>query len=113
MVATATRTLLESLDRLPNDDGRTRIAIICYDVALYFFSMPVGSTEASVLVVSDIDDVFLPRPQDLLVSLKDARVSIEALLVQINHIFKDNLSIGGALGPTLQAALKLMARTFP
>lgn len=41
MVATATRTILENLDRIPDEDGRTKVAIVCYDVSLYFFSMPV------------------------------------------------------------------------
>ena len=41
MVATACRTLLETLDRIPNEDNRTKVAIICFDVALYFFSMTV------------------------------------------------------------------------
>ena len=43
MLATATRTILESLDRLPNVDDRTKIAIIGFDVALYFFHIPVSS----------------------------------------------------------------------
>ena len=42
MVATATRTILENLDRIPDEDERTKVAIICYDTSLYFFSMPVG-----------------------------------------------------------------------
>ena len=42
MVATATRTILENLDRIPDEDDRTKIAIICYDVSLYFFSMTVS-----------------------------------------------------------------------
>lgn len=42
MVATACRTLLESLDRIPNQDGRTKVAIIAFDVALYFFSIAVS-----------------------------------------------------------------------
>ncbi len=41
MVATATRTILENLDRIPDENGRTKVAIICYDVSLYFFSIPV------------------------------------------------------------------------
>jgi len=41
MVATATRTILENLDRIPDEDERTKVAIICYDVSLYFFSLPV------------------------------------------------------------------------
>ena len=72
MVATATRTIKENLDRIPDEDGRTKVAIICFDTSLYFFSMPVGvlidqswslgltgsqagTTESSMLVVSDID----------------------------------------------------------
>jgi len=42
MVATATRTIMENLDRIPNEDERTKIAIVAYDTSLYFFSMPVG-----------------------------------------------------------------------
>jgi len=51
MVATATRTILENLDRIPNEDNRTKIAIICYDVSLYFFSLPVciSSPSSSML----------------------------------------------------------------
>jgi protein transport protein SEC24 len=42
MVATATRTILENLGRLPNEDQRTKVAIIAYDTSVYFFSMSVS-----------------------------------------------------------------------
>jgi hypothetical protein len=42
MAATAARTILESLDRLPNVDGRTKVGIIAVDVAVHFFSLPVS-----------------------------------------------------------------------
>ncbi|KAF9485109.1 CPII coat sec24 protein [Pholiota conissans] len=109
MVATATRTILENLDRIPDEDDRTKIAIICYDVSLYFFSMTAGSAESSMLVVSDIDDVFLPKPNDLLVNITEARASLEALLGRIGDMFQENSIIGSALGPALQAGFKLMA----
>jgi protein transport protein SEC24 len=41
MVATATRTILENLDRIPNEDKRTKVAFVAFDVSLYFFSMQV------------------------------------------------------------------------
>lgn len=44
MVATAARTLLECLDRLPNEDSRTKICIIGFDTALHFFSLAVRLT---------------------------------------------------------------------
>ena len=42
MAATATRTILENLERIPDEGERTKIAIVCYDTSLYFFSMPVS-----------------------------------------------------------------------
>jgi protein transport protein SEC24 len=109
MVATATRTILENLDRIPNEDDRTKIGIVCFDVSLYFFSMPPGTTESTMLVVSDTDDVFLPKPTDLLVNLTEARASLEALLGRINDMFVENHNVGSAMGPALQAGFKLMA----
>ncbi|KAF9568716.1 protein transporter SEC24 [Agrocybe pediades] len=108
MVATATRTILENLDRIPDEDGRTKIAIICYDVSLYFFSITPGSNDSSMLVVSDIDDVFLPKPNDLLVNLAESRGALESLLGRIGDMFQENSIIGSAMGPALQAGFKLM-----
>jgi protein transport protein SEC24 len=67
-----------------------------------------GSTEAEMLVVSDLDDVFLPKPTDLLVNLTEARASLEALLGRLGDMFKDSHSVGSAAGPALQAGYKLI-----
>ncbi|TFY77941.1 hypothetical protein EWM64_g6073 [Hericium alpestre] len=109
MVATAARTILENLDRIPNEDQRTKVAIIGFDTSLYFFSMPPGTTDSTMMVVSDIDDVFLPKPTDLLVNLSEARASLESLLGRVNDMFQENHTLGSALGPALQAGFKLMA----
>lgn len=42
MVATAARTILESIDRIPNADQRTKVGIIAVSTALHFFSLPVS-----------------------------------------------------------------------
>lgn len=63
-----------------------------------------------MLVVSDTDDVFLPKPTDLLVNITEARASLESLLARINDMFAENHSLGSALGPALQAGYKLMVR---
>ncbi|KAF4564728.1 COPII subunit [Pleurotus pulmonarius] len=109
MVATATRTILENLDRIPDEDGRTKISIICYDTSLYFFSIPPGSADSTMLVVADVEDVFLPKPTDLLVNLVECRQSLETLLGRINGMFQDNMTVGSAMGPALQAGFKLMS----
>jgi len=61
-----------------------------------------------MLVVSDIDDVFLPKPNDLLVNLTESRAALEALLGKLNDMFAENHVLGSALGPALQAGFKLM-----
>lgn len=92
---TVCRALLESLDHIPNEDNRTKISIITFDTALHhFFSMPSGSTEATMMAVSDIDDVLLPKPSDILVNLAEARASIEALLGRLGDMFQDSHVVG-------------------
>ncbi|CAD6960292.1 unnamed protein product, partial [Tilletia laevis] len=47
-----------------------------------------GNTDAEMLVVSDLDDVFLPKPNDLLVNLAEARAGLESLLTRFADMFK-------------------------
>ncbi|GAA5867201.1 hypothetical protein JCM8547_003117 [Rhodosporidiobolus lusitaniae] len=107
MVATAARTLLESLDRLPNADDRTKIALIGVDSCLHFFSLKSETPE--LLVVGDLDDVFLPMPNDILVNLAEARAGVENILGRLNDMFHETHNTGNALGAGLQAAFKLIS----
>ncbi|GAA6010807.1 hypothetical protein JCM11491_002955 [Sporobolomyces phaffii] len=109
MVATAARTLLESLDRLPNEDSRTKIAIIGVDSCLHFFTLAAGAPDPTMLVVGDLDDVFLPKPNDILVNLVEAKAGVENLLSRLNDMFHDTHNTGNALGAGLQAAFKLIS----
>ncbi|EPY50354.1 COPII vesicle coat protein [Schizosaccharomyces cryophilus OY26] len=109
MVATATRTILESLDRIPNKEGRTQVAFIGVDSSLHFFSIAPGAEEASQMVVSDLDDPpFLPRNQDLLLNLRECRQGIENLLTKFNSMFASTRDSSNALGPALKAAQHLI-----
>ncbi|GAA6027153.1 hypothetical protein JCM8097_002435 [Rhodosporidiobolus ruineniae] len=109
MVATAARTLLESLDRLPNADDRTKIALIGVDSCLHFFTLQKDSPDPTMLVVGDLDDVFLPMPNDILVNLAEAKSGIENILGRLNDMFQDSHNTGNALGAGLQAAYKLIS----
>jgi protein transport protein SEC24 len=109
LVATATRTILESLDRIPNKDGRTRVGFIGVDSSLHYFSISPGATEAKMLVVGDIDDTFLPLPQDLLLNINECRDGIESLLTNFNTMFQSNQNNYNAMGSALKAAHKLVS----
>ncbi|QSL64461.1 hypothetical protein MERGE_001762 [Pneumocystis wakefieldiae] len=108
MVATATRTILESLDRIPNRDQRTKVGFIGVDSALHFFSISNKDQEPTMLVVSDLKDPFLPQPADLLVNISECRKNIEILLEKFNDMFKNTQNVGNAMGPALNAARMLI-----
>ncbi|KAI8354974.1 putative ER to Golgi transport-related protein [Mortierella sp. GBAus27b] len=109
MVATAAATILESLDRIPNDEGRTKIGIITVDSSIHFYNLKTASGEPQMLVVSDLEEPFLPQPQDLLCNLSECRPALEGLLNRLNEMFKDTQNVGNALGPALNSAHKLIA----
>ncbi|KAI8350455.1 protein transport protein SEC24 [Mortierella sp. GBAus27b] len=109
MLATAATTILESLDRIPDDEGRTKIGIITVDSSIHFYNLNTVSGEPQMLVVSDLEDPFLPQPQDLLCNLRQCRSTLESLLNRLSDMFKDTQAVGSALGPALQSAHKLIS----
>lgn len=116
LLATSARCILESLDRIPNADGRTRLGFIAVDSSIHYFSIPQdvkegeeGNTEPSMLVVSDLDEPFLPTPDDLLVTLASARTNIENFLNKLQGMFASTQNAGSAMGSALRAGHKLIA----
>lgn len=67
-------------------------------------------TQPQMLVVADLDDIFLPLPDDLLVNLSDSRHVVDALLDSLPSMFQDNANVESALGPALKAAFMVMVR---
>ncbi|KAJ3014838.1 COPII subunit [Thoreauomyces humboldtii] len=108
MLATAARTILDTLDSIPNTDNRTKVGFITVDSALHFYNLSPNVSEPQMLVVSDLDDTFLPMPYDLLVSLTESRPLIEALLQRMADMFKNTTNVGNALGRAIQAAHKMI-----
>ncbi|KAI1848364.1 hypothetical protein JX265_008855 [Neoarthrinium moseri] len=112
LLATSARTILDSLNRIPNADRRTRIGFIAVDSSLHYFAIPKDgdeNAETSMLVVSDLDEPFLPVPQDLLVPLTESRVSIENFLTKLPEMFQNNQNNGSCMGSALRAGHKLIS----
>ena len=94
VLTSLSRAIRQSLDKIQGDD-RKKIGFLTFDrffaysVALchcschfrtlHFYNLK-SSDNAKMLVVPEIDDPFLPQPDDLLVTLDEARSKIEAFL---------------------------------
>lgn len=98
------------LASLPGD-ARTQIGFIAYNSALHFYSLAEGLSRPQELLVLDVDDVFLPCPDNLLVNLHDRADLVTDLLAQLPTHFNGTYDQNSALGAALQAAHKLMAAT--
>ncbi|KAI9491941.1 hypothetical protein BDB00DRAFT_830368 [Zychaea mexicana] len=109
MVATAARTILDSLDRIPNDQRRTQVGFITVDSSLHFYNLNHTLSEPQMLVVSELEDVFLPTPSHLLVNLSDSRELVQAFLEKLPDMFKETANVNNALGTALQAAFKIVS----
>ncbi|KAL2216162.1 hypothetical protein M432DRAFT_634061 [Thermoascus aurantiacus ATCC 26904] len=112
LLATTARCIRESLDRIPNADRRTRLGFIAVDSSLHYFTIPQDGSESSdpkMLVVSDLDEPFLPIPGDLLIPLTECRENIESFLDKLQDMFQNTQNNGCALGPALRAGYKLIA----
>ncbi|XP_006888122.1 PREDICTED: protein transport protein Sec24A [Elephantulus edwardii] len=104
------QSLLDNLDSLPGNT-RTKIGFITFDSTIHFYSLQEGLSQPQMLVVSDIEDVFIPMPENLLVNLNESKELVQDLLKTLPQMFNKTLETQSALGPALQAAFKLMSPT--
>ncbi|XP_027865114.1 protein transport protein Sec24B isoform X1 [Xiphophorus couchianus] len=103
-------SLLENLDKLPGD-ARTKVGFLTFDNTVHFYNLQEGLSQPQMLVVSDIDDVFIPSHDSLMVNLKESKELVKELLTSLPAMFSQSRETHSALGPALQAAFKLMSPT--
>ncbi|XP_030224962.1 protein transport protein Sec24B isoform X3 [Gadus morhua] len=103
-------SLLDNLDKLPGDT-RMRVGFLTFDSTVHFYNLQQGLSQPQMLVVSDIDDIFIPSHDSLMVNLKDSLELVKDLLGALPSMFRDSRVTHSALGPALQAAHQLMAPT--
>jgi protein transport protein SEC24 len=109
MVKVAADTIKECLDKLPGSP-RTQIGFMTFDSSLHFYNLKSSLTQPQMMVVADLEDPFLPLPDDLLVNLSESRTVVEALVDSLPAMFENNQNVESALGPALKAASMVMSQ---
>ncbi len=107
MIQAACDAIKANLGSLPGDD-RTRVAVITFDKSIHFYNMRAGLENPQMMVVGEIDDPFVPLPDELLVNLAESRGLVEKLLDSIPKSFAHTQIVDSAMGPALQAAFLVM-----
>ncbi|XP_071696689.1 protein transport protein SEC24 A-like [Rutidosis leptorrhynchoides] len=109
MLEVIAETIKSCLDKLPGST-RTQIGFITFDSTIHFYNMKSSLTQPQMMVVSDLDDIFIPLPDDLLVNLSESRTVVDAFLDSLPSMFQDNLNVESAFGPALKAAFMVMSQ---
>ncbi|KAF3628095.1 Protein transport protein-like [Capsicum annuum] len=100
MLEVLAQTIKNCLDNLPGFP-RTQIGFITYDSTS-------SLTQPQMMVMSDLEDVFVPLPDDLLVNLSESRAVVDAFLDSLPSMFQDNMNVESAFGPALKTAFMVM-----
>ena len=69
---------------------RTLVGIVTYDAALQFYNLDSKLSAPQMVVVSDLEDLFLPLADDVLVNLSESADALDDLLDQIPRLFAEN-----------------------
>ncbi|XP_068187551.1 protein transport protein Sec24A isoform X2 [Antennarius striatus] len=104
------QSLLDNINSLPGD-SRTKIGFITFDSTIHFYNLQEGLSQPQMLIVSDIEDIFLPTPDSLLVNLNECKELVQDLLRSLPGLFQKTMETQSALGSALQAAFKLLSPT--
>lgn len=87
---------------------RTKVGFITFDTALHFYNLNSSLSQPQMLVVSDLDDLFLPLPDDILVDLHDNAAMVMNLLDSIPQIFKRTEVNESCMGSAIKGAFMAM-----
>ncbi|KAI8339059.1 hypothetical protein BC941DRAFT_350091 [Chlamydoabsidia padenii] len=92
-------------------DPQTKIAIITYDTSVHFYNLKASLAQASMMVVSDLEDIFLPLNEGFFVDPQESRHVIEELLDTLPTLFANNKIPSAVLLPTIKSVLMALKPT--
>lgn len=101
------------LQYLPKDTSRKgyensseiRVGFVTFHKQVHFYNLHPSLTQPQMLVVSDINDMFVPLVDGFLVKVSESTDLIDSLLDQIPRMFAESRETETLLGPVIEAGL--------
>ena len=107
MLQVTVDSIKASLDNLPGSP-RTQVAFITYDSTIHYYNLKQTLRAPQMIAVPDIEDVYVPLPDDLLVNLYESRDLVDMLLDSLPDLFANNNEVECALGAAVSGAFQIM-----
>lgn len=104
VVIASIKEAIESGSMPGGGDNRLQMGIVTYDTSLHFYNLNPSLSQPQMLVVSDLDDLFLPLPDGILVNLSDCEASILGLLDTLPALFSATSITESCMGSAIKGA---------
>ncbi|KAJ5695015.1 hypothetical protein N7536_005427 [Penicillium majusculum] len=98
----------ESSRKLP---AGAKVGIVTYDKEVHFYNLSASLDQAQMMVMTDLDEPFVPLSEGLFVDPYESKSVITSLLSRIPKIFSSIKNPESALLPTLNSALSALQAT--
>jgi protein transport protein SEC24 len=107
--ATSILSLLENLPKEKEQEKSSiRVGFITYGKAIQFFKLKGTQAQPQVMVLTDIEDVFMPLLDGFIVDLEEAKPVVESLLQQLPDMYNQSTGSDGILGPAIKAGTEAL-----
>ena len=98
----------EVTSRIPKG---AKVGIVTFDKEMHFYNLHPNLTNAQMLVMSDLEDPFLPFSEGLFVDPVESKGVITSLLTNLPNMFSEIKHPEPALLPTLNSAVQALMAT--
>lgn len=89
-------------------DSRMKVGFVTYSNTVQFYNLKSCLAQPQMLVVSDMNDMFMPLLDGFLVDVTESEAVIDGLMEQIMQMFADSRETETILGPAIQAGLEAL-----
>lgn len=99
------------LGLLPTEEGQEgstsplRVGFVTYDRVIHYYNLSPGLSQPQMLLVTDLEDVFVPLVDGFLVDPAESESQISQLLESIPQLFKDTAEAETILGPVIESGV--------
>jgi protein transport protein SEC24 len=83
-----------------------KVGFVTYDKELHFYNLKSSLASPKMMIVSDIEEVFVPILDGFLVNLDESKHLIEILLDNLPTMFQESRETEIILGPVIEAGLE-------
>ncbi|CRH00749.1 protein transport protein Sec24A, putative [Plasmodium relictum] len=91
-------------------DSRTLIGIITFDSTIHFYNLNSNLKQTQMMIVPDIQDIFIPLPEDILVNAHECQNIIDNLLDNLPNMWRNNKITDCCAGNALKAAFMVLKK---